>query len=264
MTEQPGTSTRLAGAVQDLAFEVVSALRSGDHVGGVCGGAGIGHDDGLGLAAVRVLGSDVLLPSVLLGRPADDSDLTLFQQAVTVFPPGSDASAVSAWSHWAMTNTLLRLADTTDAVNTAGTMDTADTADAFTRSALSPERAPGERPAGGGTEPATDWLDGAPWQTLGHQLAVLAALAVPGSGSGVARVAARRPLDVARGFVRAVRRRDWLQAAGTGRWLAVVDGVPDTLGLDAGLEFVAQMGAGDARVALHTHVAQALRARAGV
>jgi hypothetical protein len=258
MTEQPGTTTRLTGAVQDLAFEVVSALRGGDHVGGVCGGAGIGGDDGLRLAAVRVLGSDVLLPSVLLGRPADHGDLSLFQQAVTVYPPGSDASAVSAWSHWAMTNTLLRLADTTDGTGTVTSL---------TRTGRSPDAAapgpPLAEPDADAAEPATDWLEGAPWQTLGHQLAVLAALAVPGADSGIARVAARRPVDVARGFVRAVRRRDWLQAAGTGRWLAVVDGVPDTLGLDAGLEFVAQMGAGDARVSLHTHVAQALRVRAG-
>ncbi|WP_329458135.1 hypothetical protein [Streptomyces sp. NBC_01497] len=257
MTEQPGTSTRLTGAVQELAFEVVSALRGGDHFGGVCGGAGISADDGLGLAAVRVLGSDVLLPSVLLGRPADNGDLTLFQQAVTVFPPGSDAPAVSAWSHWAMTDTLLRLAESPGTVGTLTRTDPAPD-----DSAPGPPGAPADGPAPC-AEPTTDWLDDAPWQTLGHQLAVLAALAVPGSGSGIARVAARRPVDVARGFVRAVRRRDWLQAAGTGRWLAVVDGVPSTLGLDAGLEFVARMGADDSRVSLHTHVAQALRARSG-
>ncbi|MEW2546731.1 hypothetical protein AB0910_13275 [Streptomyces sp. NPDC047002] len=252
MTEQSGTSTRLTGAVQDLAFEVVSALRGGGHVGGVGGSAGISGDDGLGLAAVRVLGSDLLLPSVLLGRPADRSDLALLQQAVTVFPPGSDASAVSAWSHWAMTHTLLGLAGTADTVST------------LTRSEQSRDGAAAPEPprAAPAAEPPTDWLDGAPWQTLAHQLAVLAALAVPGSDSGVARVAAHRPVDVARGFVRAVRRRDWLQAAGTGRWLAVLDAVPDTLGLDAGLDFVAEMGGADARVALHTHAARALRAGA--
>ncbi|WP_030909943.1 hypothetical protein [Streptomyces sp. NRRL F-5126] len=249
MTEQSGTSTRLTGAVQDLAFEVVSALRGGDHVGGVCGGAGIGTDDGPGLAAVRVLGCDVLLPSTMLGRPADAADLALFQRAVSVFPPAQDAPAVSAWSHWAMTRTLLRLAGTTDAVGT------------YTRPGSPPAAgpAPGDG-AEAAAEPGTGWLDDAPWQTLTHQLAVLAALAVPGADCGVARVAERRPVDVARGFVRAVRRRDWLQAAGAGRWLSATGGAPDTLGLDAGLAFVAQMGAPDARVALHVHVAQELRA----
>jgi hypothetical protein len=72
-------------------------------------------------------------------------------------------------------------------------------------------------------------------------------------------VARRRPVDVARGFVRAVRRRDWLQAAGAGRWLVLLDGVPQTLGLDTGLEFVAQMGGEDARVALQVEAAQLMR-----
>lgn len=61
---------------------------------------------------------------------------------------------------------------------------------------------------------------------------------------------------MARGFVRAVRRRDWLQAAGAGRWLAVLDGVPDSLGLGAGLEFVEHMAGGDPRVVLHVRAAQ--------
>lgn len=71
-------------------------------------------------------------------------------------------------------------------------------------------------------------------------------------------------MDVARGFVRAVRRRDWLQAAGAGRWLSVIDGVPDTLGLDTGLEFVEQMAQADARVGLHVHAARHIRAEVRV
>ena len=45
-------------------------------------------------------------------------------------------------------------------------------------------------------------------QVLTHQLAVLAPLAVPGEECAVSDLAARRPVDVARGFVRAVRRKD--------------------------------------------------------
>lgn len=73
------------------------------------------------------------------------------------------------------------------------------------------------------------------------------------------RAARSRPVDVARGFVRAVRRRDWLQAAGAGRWLVLLDGVPDTLGLEAGLAFVAQMGCDDPRVALQVEAARLMR-----
>ncbi|MEU7281093.1 hypothetical protein AB0A69_20245 [Streptomyces sp. NPDC045431] len=225
--EQPETPTRLTGAVRELASRVVSALNGGDHfvvVGGVVDATDAEGADRLGLAAVRVLGADTVLPSVLLRTAPAPGDLTAFEQAVRGFPPAPDASPTSRWSHWAMRRTL--------------GLD--------------------------GAEPDTTWLDVAPWQVLTHQLAVLAALAVPGTDSGVARAAARRPVDVARGFVRAVRRRDWLQAAGAGRWLSLLDGVPDTLALDTGLEFVALMGGTDPRVALQVRAARLLRAGAPV
>jgi hypothetical protein len=66
-------------------------------------------------------------------------------------------------------------------------------------------------------------------------------------------------VDLARGFVRAVRRRDWPQAAGAGRWLTLLDGVPDTLGLEPGLRFVAQMAGAEPRVTLHLEAARLLR-----
>lgn len=75
----------------------------------------------------------------------------------------------------------------------------------------------------------------------------------------MARAARRRPVDVARGFVRAVRRRDWQQAAGAGRWLTVLDGVPDTLGLETGLDFVELMGGSDPRVTLQVQAARVMR-----
>ncbi|MEV4870519.1 hypothetical protein [Streptomyces syringium] len=219
--ELPDTSTALAGAVQELASQVASALRSGDHLrvlGRVVSVEGPGRDD-VALAAVRVLGADALLPSVLLGRPVTPEDRAVFQQAASSFPPAAGARPASLWSHWAMRRTL------------------------------------GED----GTEPGTRWLDAAPWQVLTRQLAVLAALAVPGADCGVGRLAADRPVDVARGFVRAVRRRDWLQAAGAGRWLSLIDDVPESLGLAEGLEFVNLMAGDDPRVALQLRAAQLLR-----
>ncbi|NEY30659.1 hypothetical protein GTU99_00315, partial [Streptomyces sp. PRKS01-65] len=144
------------------------------------------------------------------------------------------AAPTVRWSHWAMRRTLERLT-----------------------SPLGAPHAGGEDPAD--AEPDAAWLDDAPWQTLAHQLSVLAALALPGQDSAVARAARRRPVDVARGFVRAVRRRDWAQAAGVGRWLTLLDGVPDTLGLEAGLDFVDLMGGSDPRVALQVRAAALLR-----
>jgi hypothetical protein len=189
----------------------------------------------LTLAAVRVLGADVLLPAVLRGSPPGPDDLAVFRRAVHAFPPPAHGSPTSVWSHWAMRRTLLRL-------------------DASPDGALADD----------GAEAAGTWLDEASWQYLTHQLAVLAPLAVPGGDCAVSRAARRRPVDVARGFVRAVRRRDWLQAAGAGRWLVLLDGVPETLGLETGLDFVAQMDGADPRVALHIEAARLMRAGATV
>lgn len=178
-----------------------SPLSGGDHSEAVCRAAGASGDEALSLAAVRVLGADVLLPAVMTGRPPAAEDLAALEKPVVTFPPGPDAAPTSLWSHWAMTRALLGLG---------------------TSAIVAPVQA---------HEPDPAWLERAPWQLLTHQLAVLGALCVPGTACGVASAARRRPVDMARGFVRAVRRRDWLQAAGAGRWLAVLDGVPDSLGL---------------------------------
>ncbi|MFE1796702.1 hypothetical protein ACFW9L_11115 [Streptomyces sp. NPDC059517] len=234
--EQSGTSTRLAGAVQGLTSELVSALRSGGRfrlTGSVPGVGTPEAADGITLAALRVVGADAALPSVLRRTPSEPDDLAVFGRAVRAYPPPPDASPTSVWSHWAMERTLQRL----DA------------------SLGSPDGMPGRD-----AELDATWLDNASWQSLTHQLAVLAPLAVPGEDCAVTRVARGRPVDVARGFVRAVRRRDWLQAAGAGRWLVLLDDVPDTLGLESGLEFVAQMGCDDPRVALQVEAARLLRA----
>ncbi|GHH43281.1 hypothetical protein [Streptomyces candidus] len=239
--EQSSTSTPLTGAVQGLASELASALRSGGRfrlAAGIPDVHGAEANAGLALAAVRVVGADAVLPSVLRRAPAEADDLALFGRAVHIYPPAADASPVSVWSHWAMKQTLRRL----DAPSGGGSDRAAE--------------------AGPEAEPQVAWLADVPWQVLTHQLALLAPLAVPEADCAVADVARDRPVDVARGFVRAVRRRDWLQAAGAGRWLVLLDGVPATLGLGAGLEFVAHMGGDDPRVALQVEAARHLQAGA--
>lgn len=230
--EQSSTSALLRGTVLDLASDVVSALRSGDHAraGGTLAGGGAG--DGVARAAVRVLGADTLLPTALLGIPADPGRLAVFKDAVAAHPPGDDAAPTVVWSHWAMARALRRLE----------------------------QPLPDPLAADPGAEPGAGWLDDVGWQFLTHQLAVLAPLALPGEECAVTRAARRRPVDVARGFVRAVRRRDWQQAAGAGRWLTLLDGVPGTLGLGAGLDFVGLMGGSDPRVALQLEAARLMPA----
>ncbi|MET7457935.1 hypothetical protein ABZT03_40015 [Streptomyces sp. NPDC005574] len=250
--EQSGTSTPLLGTVHDLAAGVVSALRGGDHV--PVAGRAVVDDSSAGFltAAVRVLGADLLLPDVLFHTSPDAGELAVFRKAVEAFPPGPDATPAVRWSHWAMARALRRFEPSFPhephapgrPSDPSGPLDPLD----------------GEE----GAEPCAAWLDAADWRSLTHQLAVLAALAVPGEDSAVARAARGRPIDVARGFVRAVRRRDWQQAAGAGRWLTQLDGVPDTLGLGTGLDFVELMGGTDPRVTLQVQAARILRTGARV
>ncbi|MFH9044634.1 hypothetical protein ACH4FA_35660 [Streptomyces sp. NPDC017966] len=225
--EQSGASTRLQAAVQDLASGVVSALRDGGHTRTVLPAGTDGEAGDLVLAAVRVLGADAMLPGLLLGTPPDPAEVAVFRKAVEAYPPRADAVPTVRWSHWGMARTLRRI----DPSFSSGPPD----------------------------EPDTDWLDEANWQSLTHRLAVLAPLALPGEDCAVRRAAGRRPVDVARGFVRAVRRRDWRQAAGAGRWLTLLPGVPDTLGLEAGLDFVELMGERDPHVALQVQAARLMR-----
>ncbi|WP_299540439.1 hypothetical protein [uncultured Streptomyces sp.] len=228
---QPPASSRLTDAVHGLANEVVLALRSGGHLATVCGAAGIDEDDRTGVAAVRVIGADLLLPSVLRGERPHPGDVAVLHRAAQEFPPKPGAPASTAWSHWAMLSALHRVA------------------------APVPAGAAGTAPAGLG-EPGVTGLDEAPWQSFTHQLSQLAPLAVPAASSAVERVARCRTTDLSRGFVRAVRRRDWAQAAGAGRWLAALGGEPPTLGLATGLDFVELMGGLDPRVALNVRAAR--------
>ncbi|MGV9845086.1 hypothetical protein ACWDUB_23720 [Streptomyces fungicidicus] len=230
--EQSGTSALLQGAVQDLASGVVSALRGGGHPRVVLPADTGGAAGELALAAVRVLGADAMLPSVLLRIPPDPAEAAVFRKAVEAHPPRPDAASSVRWSHWGMARTLRRIDPSS--------------------------------PAGPPDEPGTGALDEADWQSLTRQLAVLAPLALPGEDCAVSRAAVRRPVDVARGFVRAVRRRDWRQAAGAGRWLTLLPGVPDTLGLVSGLDFVELMGGQDPLVALHVQAARLMRTGAPV
>jgi hypothetical protein len=217
----------LPGAVRDLARAVSSALDGAgrDDVWSPAGG----QDDPVTVAAVRVLGADVLAPTTLRGRPplVDPSSV---EQACTLYEPTPGSTPVTVWSHWGLREALRR---------TAGPA--------------------GAEPA---PQPDAEWLHDLPWQRMAHHLAQLASLAVPGA-TALHEAAARRPVDLARGFVRAVRRRDWLQAAGAARWLALTPGVPASVGLEKGVEFVARMGGHDARVTLHVTAASLLMEAAG-
>ncbi|TDV53933.1 hypothetical protein [Actinophytocola oryzae] len=221
------TSGRVTDAVQECASAVVSVLRDGHHGRAVQLIAD--PTDTVRVAAVRVLGADVLAPHALLGHETAAGDLEAARAAVAAFAPGPTAPVTTFWTYWG-------LCDAVRSIEPLGRRE-----------------APVARPDAA-------WVRDVPWPELAHRLALLAALATPGSGDALTRELSTRVSDVARGFAWAVRRRDWLQAAGVGRWLTLLDGVPRSLSLDTGLEFVRHLGAdADARVDLHVQAARMIR-----
>lgn len=226
LAEQTQGAVPLSAVIADAATGVALALRGeGDPyaLSGI-----LRQSDALTPAAIRVLGADALAPYAMdqVGAPVGADDEAVVRQALTAYPPGADASEVSVWSY-------------------RGLVEASH--------AFLPGNAQHWPPP---PEAAAEWVDHDPWPRLSHRVSQLAALALPGLAPGLTEQLATRTDDLARGFVRAVRRRDWLQAAGLGRWLARLPEVPESLGLDSGLAFVRQMGVGDPRVTLHIAAAQ--------
>lgn len=224
MADQSQGASPLSAVVADAATGIALALRG---EGAPYTVAGVRRQDavpdpggdGLGPAAVRVLGADALAPYAVerLAAPPGADDTAVVRQALADFPPKPDASPVAVWSY----RGLIEASHTYLPGNGRG--------------GGSADRWPQAPDAG------TDWVGDVPWPQLAHQVSLLASLALPGVATGLAERLAERTEDLARGFVRAVRRRDWLQAAGVGRWLARLPEVPETLGLDSGLAFVREM-----------------------
>ncbi|WP_432142594.1 hypothetical protein [Streptomyces sp. bgisy084] len=226
MAEQTQGAVPLSAVIADAATGVALALRGeGDPyaLSGI-----LRQSDALTPAAIRVLGADALAPYAMdqFGAPIGADDEAVVRQALAAYPPGADASEVSVWSYRGLV----------------------EASQAFLPGSAQHWPSPPEAAAG--------WVDHDPWPKLSHRVSQVAALALPGLAPGLTEQLATRTDDLARGFVRAVRRRDWLQAAGLGRWLARLPEAPQSLGLDSGLAFVRQMGGGDPRVALHVAAAQ--------
>ncbi|WEB44106.1 MULTISPECIES: hypothetical protein [Streptomyces] len=226
MAEQTQGAVPLSAVIADAATGVALALQGGGDPYALS--RILRQGDPLAPAAVRVLGADALAPYALEHRvvPVGADDEAVVRQTLASYPPGADASEVSAWSYRGLVEA--------------------------THAHLPSGARPWPRPP----EVGTEWLDTDPWPRLAHRISQLAALALPGLATDLEEQLAGRTDDLARGFVRAVRRRDWLQAAGVGRWLARLPDVPPTLGLDSGLAFVRQMGGGDPRVSLQVVAAQ--------
>ncbi|MGI5171790.1 hypothetical protein ACQEU3_46340 [Spirillospora sp. CA-253888] len=199
-----------------------------------------------GLAAVRVLGADVLAAHVMGRLPLDPADRRLLEQARAAFPLREDATVVDRWLHWGL-----------DRVQ-AQVMAARSYADGPVVAVPPPASPPPDAVRPVIEAPDSDWLNEPAWPVMTRHLAHLAALAWPGTDASLVRTLTRRRDDLALGFVRAFMRRDWLQASGAARWLALLGQPPPALRLDSSIDFLLQAAHDDPRARLHLHAARLL------
>ncbi|MEU0271563.1 hypothetical protein [Streptomyces sp. NPDC006307] len=218
-----------AASVESLAECLHEALREPVPSDGVVAGhVRRAADTKAALAAVQVLGPDVFAPALLAGVLPGPLDREAVAEALRAFPvgPGEPVEAIV-------------LAEAQAAVI-----------------------ARPERPDAGTRQHRTDarTLADADWVSFAQCLARMSPLALPGCESAVAELARRRSLDVSRGVVRAMLRRDYPTAARLARWSALVNGrgAAEALRLEPVVAHVVQCGSSSARMALDVAVLQRL------
>ncbi|MER8002425.1 hypothetical protein [Streptomyces sp. NPDC095613] len=216
------------------------------------------RDPDAALAAIRILGADVVAPALLTNAAFHARDAEAVIRAFTVLPlprtappappTGPEEPWLSAWHDWGTLTSLAVVAATASA-------------------SLRVPRPAGPLAAAPAAASGTGW---AVWSVM---MSRLAPLALPGLDGPVHDAARASALELARGATRAVLRRDAATAARVIRWLAWLraDGVPLPLELGPLLGHVALMRGGDrpaldiaiARRLLIAPVASAPRRRAG-
>ncbi|MFI6517757.1 hypothetical protein ACIBF1_19525 [Spirillospora sp. NPDC050679] len=193
-----------------------------------------------GLAAVRVLGADTLAAHVMGRLPLVPADRRLLERAQAAFPLRTDSTIVDHWLHWGLERVQAQ-------VTTDGPVTSVPPLD-ITRPVVKASD--------------SDWLNDQPWPVMTRHLAHLASLAWPGTDAALVRTLTRRRHDLASGFVRAFMRRDWPQAAGAARWLALLGQPPPALRLPSSIDFLLQAAHDDPRARLHLRFARLLIALA--
>jgi hypothetical protein len=180
-------------ATKTLADNVVRALTGADGVFHLADN--VSRDNPLaGLAAVRILGPDVLAPFTVAGHVFTTSDAEVVATSLATFPDsgldsgGDDSLLVARRARdWATSQLLARLGVDEGLVAVP--------------------------PPGALRGDDCGWL---PWTTT---LARLSPLASVGLDSPLHQQARRRRLDIARGVTRSMMRQDLLTAARLTRWL---------------------------------------------
>ncbi|GAA1994438.1 hypothetical protein [Kitasatospora viridis] len=184
-------------AAQALAAELVLAIRGTADPFSLHRGVAARTEPVPALAAIRVLGADVLSAHLLAGHELPAADAELVHAAVGAFPapPAADPdSALWALRDGALTATLAELG-------------------------VAAHDWPGLAVrAGAAVEPAAEPEHWAAWSV---ELVRCSSLALPPLDSPPREQARRRRLDLTRGLTRSLLRRDYLSAARLARWLAL-------------------------------------------
>ncbi|MFE4513334.1 hypothetical protein ACFRMQ_03925 [Kitasatospora sp. NPDC056783] len=222
-----------AAAVERVADRTLAVLRDGE------GTAALADPDSIVprplLAAVRVLGADLFAPQLLTGAEPDGTGAALLAEARAAFPAPAPSSAEAAlvvsWQDWAARRLLARTPYGSAPYEPAGP---------------APEPLPGPQAVG--------------WQAWSKRMAQLSALALPTLDGPVHEAARANTLDLARGAVRCMLRRDPTTAVRLARWLAWAraDGRPLRLEIEPVLDRIRLAGDGTARSLLELTIAQRL------
>ncbi|MFE9428138.1 hypothetical protein ACFYNO_34870 [Kitasatospora sp. NPDC006697] len=217
-------------AAQALAAELVQAIRGTADPVSLHREVAARPEPVPALAAIRVLGADVLSAHLLTGHALPAADAELLHAAVGAFPapPGTDPEAAL----WALRDQAL-----TAALAELGV-------------------AAGDWPGLAGRAPAAaepgNW---APWAA---DLVRCSPLALPPLEGPQREQARRRRLDLGRGLSRALLRRDHLSAARLARWLALDHRqLPEPL-LAPALDHIDQLAADQPRTMLESALARRL------
>ncbi|MEV0845223.1 hypothetical protein AB0J21_04905 [Streptomyces sp. NPDC049954] len=195
-------------------------------------------DDPTALVAVRVLGADALAPYRLAGHVPVPEDSLLVGRVLDAFPSEPGCSEVSRWRHHGLVEAARVV------LPTGGGAEASDVRVCRTADIAVPD---------------AGWVREAAPDRLPRLVAQLAALAVPDAReTPLGAELDARALDLSYAFADAVRRGDWREAAGVGRWLALLPGAPSGLPLGEGLDGVRRGAGGDPWVLLQVAAAHLL------
>ena len=210
-----------AAAVQALAERVAGALAGADEAFRLGEQLDV-ENEMAGFAAVRVLGPDALAPYTVGASRFTPEDSAVVVAAFGAFPSYQRAAIAAAGEDRAR-------------------QSSAAVRDWATARLLHRLRAgPGAAAIVPDSAAWAGWADGGlAWPAWAGLMTQLAPLATPFLDSPAHEQARRRPLDLARGVTRAVRRRAHLSAARLLRWLAILPGPMREHGTDSGATVVA-------------------------